>query len=213
MKIKLWSAVTRTAIKIKEEKLVTIKGRLVKTSTVSQMSLVPWSAARTRSPTWDVIISQKCEVAQGSWPWVGSRAPKWNLERSWIDCHWRCGDMISVFLLLLLSHVRLTFREDDTTDDSGVRGAVPLPVFVPKLAAHQPGVQQVALMSAFTRFETKPWDLYLICHQSWNETGCNKQLGLELSVFLRSTCCPECWRSLILVCWLQIYPVRVWNKL
>lgn len=56
--------------------------------------------------------------------------------------------MISVFLLLLLSHVRLTFGEEDTTDDSGVRGAVPLPVFVPKLAAHQPGVQQVALMSA-----------------------------------------------------------------
>lgn len=65
--------------------------------------------------------------------------------------------MISVFLLLLLSHcVRLTFGEDDTTDDSGVRGAVPLPVIVPTLAAHQPGVQQVALMSAFTCFETKP---------------------------------------------------------
>lgn len=65
----------------------------------------------------------------------------------------------------------------------------------------------------FHLLRDKTMRLYLICHQSWNETGCNKQLGLELSVFLRSTCCPACWRSLILVCWLQIYPVRVWNKL
>lgn len=94
-----------TAIKIKEgriiaKKLVTIKARLVKTNSVAVMFC--GALLTQRSLTWVVFISQKREMTQSSWPWLGSRAPTWSLEQAWIDCHWRFENMMSVFLLLLL---------------------------------------------------------------------------------------------------------------
>ena len=72
---------------------------------MSQLTLVLWSAVQTKVPNLRCTLSQKCEMSYSSWPWLGSRAPKWNLERAWIDCHWRFWNMMSAFLLLFLTCV------------------------------------------------------------------------------------------------------------
>lgn len=48
-----------------------------------------------RSLTWAVPSSQKCVMTQSSWPWLGSRAPEWNLGCAW--------NIMPVFLLLFLT--------------------------------------------------------------------------------------------------------------
>lgn len=66
-----------------------------------------------------------------SWPWLGSRAPEWNLEWAWIDCHWRFWNMMSVpppvpqadFLgemIRLILHRMLRITESSLRDLCGV---------------------------------------------------------------------------------------------